>query len=72
MAAFFQRGFWMMFLTFIVSMQPVSFGETIDTAIRRELEVIRAYNSGQSGTIGSPKEMARTMQALTSELIDDS
>lgn len=66
----FKRCVWLMFLTVIVSMQPASFGETIDTAIKRELETIRAYNSGQTDAIGSPNDKVRTLQALISELIN--
>lgn len=63
----FLRGF---LLSLLVSIQYFASAETIDTEIKRRLEVIRAYNSGQTEAISSPKEVAHAMQATISELIN--
>jgi hypothetical protein len=70
MATFFKSLLRGILLFSMASMHCMAFGETIDEAVKRQLEIIRAYNSGQTDVIASPKDTARDMQATTSELIN--
>lgn len=70
MATFFKSLFRGLLLLGIALMNHMAFGETIDESVKRHLDIIRAYNSGQTDVIASPKDTARAMQATTSELIN--